>query len=287
MIAPPSYPKLVLIEGIPGAGKTSTARFVADWLRARGCAVRLHLEGDPDHPADFEATACLSAEQFAELCARFPQQQAALESLARRSKSARGELLLCFAKLDNPPADLRSALMERDVYNLPEADFLRVSLRRWQEFAAAAQAGQAVYVFECCLLQNQLTTLMAVHDASLQRIAAQLESVAQAIAPLAPLAIYLDPPAVRDALLRVCAERPREWLDFVCAYTAGQAWGKARGLSGLEGMLSFYEARRELEHSLFPWLFPGGLWLDQAGQDWPGSLARVEARLAQAFGQAA
>lgn len=47
-----SCSRLVIVEGIPGSGKTSSAHFIADWFRQNGRAVRLYLEGAPDHPAE-------------------------------------------------------------------------------------------------------------------------------------------------------------------------------------------------------------------------------------------
>ena len=271
--------KLVIIEGIPGSGKTSTARFAARWLEERGLHPRLHLEGDVDHLADFESVACLGAAQYASLCRQFPGWKSTLDALAR--PRADGEIWLSFGKLDNPPAELRAALSAQDVYNQPEADFLRLSRERWAEFAAQAGQGEEVYVFECCLLQNQLTTLMAVHDTPPARIAAHLRAIAADLAPLRPLLVYLDPPDVRAVLRRAAAERPAGWLEFVVHYTAGQAWGRARGLNGLEGMLDFYAARRDLEKELFPGLFPGGLWLEHAGEDWPATTRQVERALTE------
>ena len=49
--------RLILVEGIPGSGKTSTATFIQKWLDEHGFANRLYLEGDLDHPADYELVA--------------------------------------------------------------------------------------------------------------------------------------------------------------------------------------------------------------------------------------
>jgi thymidylate kinase len=43
-------PRLILVEGMIGAGKTTTAGYLADWLSRRGEDVRAFDEGDADHP---------------------------------------------------------------------------------------------------------------------------------------------------------------------------------------------------------------------------------------------
>jgi hypothetical protein len=280
--------KLVIIEGVPGSGKTSTARFAADWLREHGFEARLHLEGDLEHPADFESVACLSAAAYSELLEGFSAWRGALAALAELASSSQpdkqSEVFISYRKLAEPPAELFAALARQDVYELPAADFQHVTLERWQAFARAAAEDPAAYVFECCFLQNQLTSLLAVHNLDQAAIAAQVAQISQAVLPLNPLLIYLEPVSIRATLEQAVRERPREWLDFVVQYTCGQAWGKSRGLDGFEGMLRFYETRRDLEKQLFPALCADRLWLEQADLDWNSTQARFAQFLAERAG---
>jgi DNA polymerase III delta prime subunit len=49
--------RLYIFEGVPGSGKTTSAK----WLKSRlGEIAKLFLEGDPEHPADYESVACLT-----------------------------------------------------------------------------------------------------------------------------------------------------------------------------------------------------------------------------------
>ena len=45
-----SEPRLILIEGMIGAGKTTTARWLEDWLSSRGEDARAYCEVAADHP---------------------------------------------------------------------------------------------------------------------------------------------------------------------------------------------------------------------------------------------
>ncbi len=58
--------KLILIEGLPGAGKTSTTTYLGTILRERGLASRWYLEVDKPHPID-----CLDF-KLKDLCQKMP-----------------------------------------------------------------------------------------------------------------------------------------------------------------------------------------------------------------------
>ncbi len=87
-INPPAS-KLILIEGIPGSGKTTAAQFVANWLQNRAYSTALSLEGDLDHPADFESVACLDEDEYNALVRQFPAYQDLIDWKARLCGSER------------------------------------------------------------------------------------------------------------------------------------------------------------------------------------------------------
>ena len=56
--------KLVLVEGLPGFGKTTTARLVHDILTEMNLKSQLFLEGDLEHPADYDGVAYFNEHEF-------------------------------------------------------------------------------------------------------------------------------------------------------------------------------------------------------------------------------
>ncbi len=262
--------KLVIVEGIPGAGKTTTARFVRDWLDGQGLQPRLYLEGDLEHPADFESGACLSPAQYDRLLASFPGARPLLE---QNKQVLRGEVYLGYRKLQNAygeafPPELFASLAHFEVYELPAKIFQRVTAAHWADFTLQALGEPYTYVFECCFLQNPLTTLIARHNLHPQAACRHILQIAGVVKALDPLVIYLDPPDIRQALEKAAAGRPRAWLEYVIQYVTGQRWGAAHAQAGFEGMVSFYQLRRNVEQSLFRRLPWPGLWINNAGQDW-------------------
>jgi hypothetical protein len=72
MVSPSAAPietRLVLVEGIPGSGKTSTAEWIAGWLEGRGIAADWSREERHDHPVIDRPTLRTSREPgYADRC---------------------------------------------------------------------------------------------------------------------------------------------------------------------------------------------------------------------------
>lgn len=244
-----THSRLVLIEGIPGSGKTSTARFVLDWLISHGQPARLFQEGDWNHPADFESVACLDEGEYTRLRAQFPEQAGFLAGQACKSD---GEWFFRYRQMQHEhgsevPGALFEALARFEIYDLPAEKHLRLLLQRWQTFSDQAQTQDTVYVFECCFLQNPTTTLMARHNLPMSAIQKHILALAEITAPLSPRLVYLQQGDVRATLENIRRQRPREWSDFVTWYLTAQEYGQRHGLSGYAGVIDFYTIRQALE----------------------------------------
>jgi hypothetical protein len=262
--------KLIVVEGIPGSGKTTTARMVHDWLGENGYDARLYLEGDLDHPADFESMACLTQADYAHVSAKYPSMQ---KILNERAVMTRSEYFISYQKLRNDfsnivPVDLFDELSRHEIYELGKEDYCRLSVGRWEDFTLLAANNSPIYIFECCFLQNPLTVLMAKHNLNAAKASEHIFRLAKIVKPLNPLMIYLDPSDIRQTLEKAAQNRSKEWLDFVINYVTGQSWGLANGQSGFDGMVHFYEERRNMERSIVNQLNWPSLWLNGAGRDW-------------------
>ncbi|MBN1921478.1 MAG: hypothetical protein JW892_09550 [Anaerolineae bacterium] len=241
--------KLILIEGIPGSGKSATARTVYEQLEKRGKRPKLFLEGDWNHPADFESVACLNKTEYGDLLAQFPQHKAFLAQHARQED---GEVFFSYRRMQHEcatcaPNALFEALARFEIYELPAQKHQDLLRRRWEKFATQAAREESTYVFECCFLQNPITTLLARHNLAEKQIYHHILALARSIQPLQPKLVYLARRDVSATLEAVRRERPQEWADFVTWYLTGQAYGQARGLEGFEGVKTFYAARQKLE----------------------------------------
>ena len=266
-----SSSKLILLEGIPGSGKSTAGAYLQTSLERAGLKVRFWREGDDDNPADFEGVACLNLSQFRNLIARHP----GLAGLLETQLTVRGDdHLIKYRKLqelypEQIPSRLIVELSGYDVYDgLPMKEYCRLALQRWQDFQATAAQSDEITILECCFLQNPLTVMLARHNAEPLLAREQIEKMVHIIEPLNPLVVYLKPREVRAALLHVRQERPREWADFVTWYLTGQAYGQAHHLEGYEGVIRFYEMRQKLEVDLLGGLSIRSRVIEHAGTEW-------------------
>lgn len=266
-----SSTKLILLEGVPGSGKSTAGAYLQSFLEKTGLPVRFWREGDYENPADFEGVACLKGSRYRHVLSNYPD----LVELIREQLTIRADdHLIQYRKLqqlhaEQIPQKLIVELSGYDVYDgLPMDEYCRLSLQRWHEFEASAEVSEEITILECCFLQNPLTVMLARHNADPGIACEQIIKIAGIIEPLTPLVIYLRPLDVRAALQHVRAERPREWSDFVTWYLTGQAYGEAHHLEGYEGVIQFYEMRQKLEVDLLNKLPIRSLTIERADPDW-------------------
>jgi len=245
--------KLIQIEGLPGSGKSTAAQRTAELLTRKGLAVSLSREGDTSHPADFESAALLSEEELTAQYTLFPEYR---NSIQQHMQLIDDQVIIYYGSLfaslpERPSRELVEFLTSRDVYNLPLQQFCTTTRDKWRSFTEQAVNVPQTHLFECCLVQNQVTTLMAVHAAPYDAILAQLQAILDIISPLSPRVIFLHQSDVGESLRAMIAERPRQWSEFVISYVTGQAYGKSYGLSrDAEGMVQFYQEMQDIQLKL-------------------------------------
>src|SRR5690348_4739691 len=143
---------LVLVEGLPGSGKSTTASDIASWLSGQGVPTEHWGEGRLDHPVDFEQVAVLCTEQVLAIAAESPETSSALLSAAERQGE---DWLVRHALHPALPAALVETLRQHDAYDGSVAPDVhsRVLSESWRAFGRLAPGSRPVQVWECVLLQ--------------------------------------------------------------------------------------------------------------------------------------
>ena len=277
--------RLILIEGIPGSGKTTLSARLAEWLQARGIQATLYREGD-SHPADMAWNAVLSQAEYEQVKKDHPQLQEALASLTRVEDD---HCIVAYTKLgyDAMGPELNNFFAAREVYDgrVPYALFAQLHQNHWDAFAREALANpDRVYIFECAYLQNHVNELMAFHNKATAEILAHLTALAEPVMPLNPLLVYLEQATPEETVRRVAAERVSapgsgypDWIDLVVGYVENSPHGKSMGYRGKDGALRFFHDRIRLEQALWPDLPMDRIIIRNTSYDWDAQFEAMKA----------
>ena len=220
--------RLIVFEGVAGSGTSTLTRYAGDLLKARSAPHHVILEGDLEHPADYESVTWLPEPGYADLLCRHPSDAVPIQGSAEPHD---GGLLVPYGRLRTAGSvgtSAHDALAAHDIYELPEPTYRRLALQRWQAFGKQASAEPDIWVLECCLLQIPITTLLVKHNCD----------------------EWVIHEHIRATLDRVIAQRPTAWCDFFVRYHTQQEYGRAHQLRGIEGTVRALAARQRLEEDL-------------------------------------
>ncbi|GAB1157036.1 hypothetical protein YWY31_30610 [Paenibacillus illinoisensis] len=260
--------QLILVEGLPGSGKSTIAKMVSDILIQRGQRVQLFQEGDLNHPADYEGVAFFTADEFVDLLDAYPACRDILES---KAIAYRNGYLIPYRQIKEElgeafPDHTVEEIFSRDIYEIPFEQNKELITSKWRSFTESVLAANddTVIIFECCFIQNPLTMGLVKCNQSREdnvNYVLELERIVQA---LNPLLIYIDQKDIAYTFDKAVMERPREWSEGFIQYYTNQGWGASKGYHGVPGTVEVLQARKELETEIYQILKMDKLWLDNS-----------------------
>jgi hypothetical protein len=246
--------KLILVEGLPGSGKTTTAAITNDLLKEWNVDTKLFLEGNAEHPADYEGGSYFSKTEFAHLLEQYIDVQAIFVKHA--IERCDGYVLPQYKlKQDlaetTVPYSFWDHIWNHDIYELPLEKNIELITDKWQRFVEQAMIGNQTYIFECCFIQNPVTIGMIKYGASQEIVINYVKKLADIIEPLNPVLIYVDQHDLSRSFKKAVQDRPKEWSTGFMDYYNNQGYGKIHDVQGIEGTIAVLEARKQLESSVY------------------------------------
>jgi energy-coupling factor transporter ATP-binding protein EcfA2 len=244
--------KLILVEGLPGSGKSTTARLLQEILVQQNVKAELYMEGNLDHPADYESVAYFTEEEFTKL---LEESGSFSRIIQDKVMVKRGRRLLPYMKLKTEfsgefPDELLAEISKKDVYEPPLEENIAVIAESWEEFAKRAGADDKVYIFECCFIQNPVTVGMIKYGAPAGVSVDYVKKLADAVKNLNPLLVYVKQEDIESSFRKAVTERPDDWFNGFVHYYTSQGYGLKNQLNGLEGTIDVLKARQELEFEI-------------------------------------
>ncbi|TBL19781.1 hypothetical protein EYB35_01815 [Bacillus paranthracis] len=245
--------KLIIVEGLPGFGKSTTAKLINEILNQNKIEVELFLEGNLNHPADYDGVSCFNKFEFDRLVSNSGDFK---EVLLKRVLKKGSNYLLPYRKIKNEFGDqfsdeLCNDISRNDIYELPFDKNVELITDKWHDFAEIALEDDKVYIFECCFIQNPLTIGMIKYGEQKEKIINYVMKVAKIIENLNPMLFYVEQDDLEFSFRKALKERNPEWSTGIVDYYTNQGYGKEHNHSGVEGAIKVLEARRNLELEIF------------------------------------
>ncbi|WP_045516724.1 hypothetical protein [Neobacillus niacini] len=246
--------KLILVEGLPGSGKSTTAKITNDIVREWNVDTKLYLEGNVEHPADYEGGSFFSKTEFAELLEQFSEVE---HILLKHAIERCDGFVLSQYKLKKDLEEIKipdtfwKQIWNHDIYELPLEKNIELITDKWKRFAEQAMTSDQTFIFECCFIQNPVTIGMIKYGASQEVVMSYVKQLADIIEQLNPILIYVDQYDLSRSFTKAVQERPKEWSTGFMDYYNNQGYGKMHGAQGIEGTIAVLEARKQLETSIF------------------------------------
>ena len=242
-----------MIEGLPGSGKTTTAQLVHEILNEMNYKTELILEGNLDHPADYDGVAYFSEKEIEDLLSNFSE----YKDILKVNWQTKGEgYFIPYGKMlreigMNLPQQLLDVILKKDIYELPFEQNQKLITEKWKTFTQSALKNDSTYIFECNFIQNPVTIGMVKYNHPQQEITRYILALEKTIKTLTPLLIYINQENLNESFRKAVQERPKDWSEGFIQYYTDQAYGEEHNLHGLEGTIEILKSRKELELDIY------------------------------------
>lgn len=273
--------KLILVEGIPGSGKTTLSGKIAGYLN-KHVKTKLYNEGEA-HPADLAWCACIPVESYEGILEKFPAYEKAIRDNTHMED---GYAIVAYIQFPIEDKQLYELLESYEVYDgrASYGVFSGLHLRRWRQFAEKAAGLNEITVFECAYLQNQINELLLFHDRSEKSIREHMLSLIDTVKDLTPVLFYLAQPDIYETINRVAVQRVDEhgnkaWMERVISYLENCPYGRSKGLKGFDGMVKAFEDRKQIELAVISELPIKTYVIHNHHYDWEAVWADIEEKL--------
>lgn len=236
------------IEGLQGAGKSTLLQKLSE--RLPGYTV--FREGDYS-PVELAWCAYTTREQYRNVLAQYPL---LAEEIRAKTVLEGAHRIICYTQILTDVPDFHRNLEKLEIYNgnLDRESFENVILERFGRWDGVRQ------IFECSLFQNIIENqilYLGMNDDEILAFYRRLEKVLEG-RPYRLL--YLDVEDIAGTVDVIRKERSDDagnelWFPLMLRYLEESPYGKAHGLTGLEGLLAHLGHRRNLERRIMKEVF--------------------------------
>lgn len=245
--------RLIIFEGIPGSGKTTTSQLLHKYIFEKGIDSDIFIEGC-EHPIDLPFHSYLSLSEYGSLLLKYPEQSEWLQ----QNSIIEDSYVLSPYKMPKPYPEndmLIEYLSSKEFcYSskpiVPFDTFKKVFHRRFEQYVAKAISKQKITIFESVLLQHQIHDINRLYPhVKDDEIIEYLNGIANILMPLNPVLFYISQNSVEKSLKHTAAVRSKpKWAT--------------------EETIAYYIRRKELELDAIKSFPFSSIILDNTDYNW-------------------
>ncbi len=200
--------RLIMLEGLPGTGKTTNSFRLFEQLVRNGRDVRWLHEVSQPHPTLFFSESCLTKEDYRLFTEKYPEAADMLGSIAEVRATTVGIDYLTAAR--RMPGQENAAwyreLLQYDAMAFPLERYEPAALEKWEAFVNAALRNDTIHILDSGIFQYQIFTYL-LNGADYPRLARFVHSVMKLLEPLRPALIYLYREKTEDSIAFIEKQR--------------------------------------------------------------------------------
>jgi hypothetical protein len=244
--------KLILVEGLPGTGKTTAAQKLTKHLTSKGEDVITLFEGDEGIPGSFYATAGIPANVFETYCTGHPEAtDTHFGTLIHTNKYV-------FLRLDRCASFIADAFKEWDMgdeFNkeISVAEYISCALESWDNWVEASSDNDNIVIIDSGFLQNPINEML-FRKAADDEVVFFIKSIAKRLMRLNPICFYLKRDSAEAATTFAKQAKGPDWA------------ARIDNMLGEIGCPDLFENRFKLELSLLHCVPHTVCFID--GNDW-------------------
>ncbi|MFD2443807.1 hypothetical protein ACFSO7_07400 [Bacillus sp. CGMCC 1.16607] len=264
-----NHPKLILLEGLPGSGKSTNSRIIMSSIDQLGKRVKWFHEVARPHPTLFFNEANLTKREYQRIVIDFPEDREILEKIKIEMFDTISIDLLELEWHDSNHLNIEvlRALENYNVWTFPLQQYIAVALEKWQYFVEKVKREKdLVVILDSSIFQFQIYTFL-LENSPYQMIESFVKKLFSIISELDPTLILLTRENVEDALLNIERSRGIDFMETIWKRDSRSPYYHNRP-PGAEGYREFLRDYHVIVQRLFDITAFKKLNLDISEGDW-------------------
>lgn len=261
--------RLIMLEGLPGTGKSTNSHFLSMQLPQEGKTVKWIHEVARPHPVLFFDEASLTYDEYQSIVNKHPQSERILNQIAVFRKQTVGIDLLGIEwnYIDEIGMNAFQALREYDVWTFPLGKYIEVALEKWAFFTETAlKKADDVYILDSGVFQYQIFTFL-LQNTPYKKMEQFILNLIKIVKPFNPALLYFYRENARDTVDFLEKLRGNEFLEHIWERDKAKPYYKDKP-KGAEGHRQFLMDYADIARRLFDMADCRKLSIEITNQDW-------------------